>query len=106
MPLGSALPLVIGVPSVWNARLKIDRTFVRDITSDPDSASIARAITSMATSMELEVLAEGVETVGQLRLLRAQGCHEAQGYLLSRPIEADKLIDIIKNPKKYTLEFL
>ena len=70
-------------------RLKIDRSFIRDIVTDPDSASIAGAITAMAMSMDLEVLAEGVETEGQLRLLRLQGCHEVQGYLLSRPVAAN-----------------
>ncbi len=68
--------------------LKIDRAFIRDVTTDPDDASIALAIISLAHSLKLKVVAEGVETQAQLDFLRAQGCDEMQGYYFARPLPA------------------
>ncbi len=71
--------------------LKIDITFIRDVTTNADDATIAVAIINMAHSLRLKVVAEGVETREQLDFLRAHGCDEVQGYFLSRPLPADEL---------------
>ena len=76
-------------------KLKLDYSFVRDITSDIDSASIARAVISMAHSLKLTVVAEGVETESQLEYLRRQGYDEIQGYYVSRPVPADEFITLL-----------
>ncbi|WFR81559.1 EAL domain-containing protein [Janthinobacterium rivuli] len=67
-------------------KLKIDIAFVREVTSNPDDAAIVLAIISMAHSMKLEVIAEGVENDAQLAYLRRHGCDEMQGYYFSRPV--------------------
>ncbi len=69
-------------------RLKIDQSFVRDIVSDSDDAAIAMAVISMAGSMNLNVVAEGVETIEQLEFLKSRSCDEIQGFLLSRALPA------------------
>ena len=66
-------------------QLKIDQSFVRDLLTDPQDASIVRAIITMGESLELEVIAEGVETNEQRDALRALGCRHYQGYLFGRP---------------------
>ncbi|MBT2289769.1 EAL domain-containing protein [Paenibacillus albidus] len=69
-------------------RLKIDRSFVSDVLEDSNNAAIVSTITSMAHHLKLKVTAEGVENVEQLEFLRQQHCHEAQGFLFSKPIQA------------------
>ena len=68
--------------------VKIDQSFVRDLTVDPDDAAIVTAIVAMAASLGVEVVAEGVETEEQLAQLRRLGCQRAQGFLLARPMSA------------------
>ena len=70
------------------SRLKIDQSFVRDLLTNENNVKITKAIIAMAHSMNLSVLAEGVETEGQLEKLREEGCDEVQGYLFSRPVPA------------------
>jgi EAL domain-containing protein (putative c-di-GMP-specific phosphodiesterase class I) len=69
-------------------RLKIDRSFVHDLESDPDAAALVSAIIAMAQSLDLEVAAIGVETEFQASFLRQQGCRRVQGYLYSPPLPA------------------
>jgi diguanylate cyclase (GGDEF)-like protein/PAS domain S-box-containing protein len=72
--------------------LKIDRSFVRDITTDEDDANITRAIISMAHSLGLRVIAEGVETEAQAAFLADHGCDQIQGYFLTPPLSADDYV--------------
>jgi len=66
--------------------IKIDRAFIRDVTTDPDDAEIALTIINLAHSLNLKVVAEGVETEAQLSFLRAHGCDEIQGYYFAKPL--------------------
>jgi len=76
-------------------QLKIDRSFIKNITEDADDAAIAAAIIALAQSLRLEVVAEGVETLGQAHLLAARGCRMMQGYYFSRPVPADEFTQML-----------
>jgi diguanylate cyclase (GGDEF)-like protein/PAS domain S-box-containing protein len=76
--------------------LKVDRSFVQEITSSSDAAPIVSAVISMGKSLNRRVIAEGVETRDQLKFLQAEGCSEAQGYYLSRPLVAQQLARVLK----------
>jgi len=78
-------------------KLKLDCSFVREITSNPDSYAITRAVIAMAHSLHLKVIAEGVEGEGQLRYLRDHGCNEMQGYYFSRPVPAAELTELLRS---------
>jgi EAL domain-containing protein (putative c-di-GMP-specific phosphodiesterase class I) len=72
-------------------QLKIDQSFVRDVLSDPNDAAIAKTILALAQSLDLQVVAEGVETQGQLEFLKRNGCKAFQGYLFGRPAPVRQL---------------
>ncbi len=72
-------------------RIKIDRMFISDVTTNRDDAAIVKAVIALARGLELQTVAEGVETAEQLAFLREQGCDEAQGYYFSRPLPAAEI---------------
>jgi EAL domain-containing protein (putative c-di-GMP-specific phosphodiesterase class I) len=76
--------------------IKIDRSFVQNCAKRKTDASILAAIVTMGRAMGLKVLAEGVETEEQARVLSDQGCDEVQGYLYSRPVPAERVIGLLK----------
>lgn len=82
-------------------RLKIDRTFVRDIVNNQDDAAIVEIIISMANTLKLSVTAEGVETRPLMDFLASRNCSEMQGYLFSRPVGAGEITTILKNGLTY-----
>jgi EAL domain-containing protein (putative c-di-GMP-specific phosphodiesterase class I)/CheY-like chemotaxis protein len=83
-------------------RLKIDQSFVREITSNANSAAIALAIISLAHNLKLSVIAEGVETEAQLNFLRRRDCDEMQGYFFSKPVPADAFEKMLREQRKLT----
>jgi EAL domain-containing protein (putative c-di-GMP-specific phosphodiesterase class I) len=77
--------------------LKIDQSFVSQVTSAGDETSIVAAVISMARSLQLRVVGEGVETVDQLRFLQAQDCDEVQGYYVSRPVPHEEFAELLRS---------
>ena len=80
-------------------KLKIDIAFIREVTNNPQDAAIARTIIELAHSLELEVIAEGVETVEQLEFLTENGCDQVQGYLFCRPLPPLELEALLRDPR-------
>lgn len=78
--------------------LKIDRSFVRDLTTDPGDLAITEAIIAMAHKLDIKVVAEGVETLAQQARLSAAGCDYSQGFLFSRPLPEASFFALIANP--------
>jgi len=79
--------------------LKLDRQFVRNVAESSEDAAIARATITMAAEIGLQVVAEGVETVEQLRWLRKQHCSLVQGFFFSRPLPGEDFEDLIRLSK-------
>ncbi|MEQ1674910.1 MAG: EAL domain-containing protein [Candidatus Nitrotoga sp.] len=78
--------------------LKIDQSFVAEMTHNTDDAAIVAAIVSLGRNMNRRIVAEGVETIGQARALRNQDCHLMQGFLFSRPVPADEMTSMLSRP--------
>ena len=83
--------------------LKIDRSFVSDVTTSPDAAAIADTIIAMAHRLHLNVIAEGVEDAAQLSFLRDRGCEMMQGYYFSKPVPADEFTELLRAGRRLTL---
>jgi EAL domain-containing protein (putative c-di-GMP-specific phosphodiesterase class I) len=79
--------------------LKVDRSFVKNVTSDPDNAAITKAIIVLAHSLNLEVIAEGVETEKELVFLSSQNCDGIQGFFFSPPVPAELITQMLKERK-------
>lgn len=80
--------------------IKIDKSFIRDIKTDPDDATIITAIIKMSHGLKLKVIAEGVETQEQLDFLKLEGCDQYQGYLLSEPVSSEKFTTLLNDINK------
>jgi len=78
--------------------LKIDRSFINGMTEDPDKTSIVSTIISLGHALRMEVVAEGVETEAQSQLLRLLRCDQIQGYLISKPLPAAQIVELLKKP--------
>jgi diguanylate cyclase (GGDEF)-like protein/PAS domain S-box-containing protein len=84
-------------------KLKIDRSFVMDVVTDPNDAAIVDAIVAMAKALNLKVVAEGVEHLEHLEFLRSVGCDQMQGYYFSRPLAADKMGELLREGRRLNL---
>ena len=80
--------------------VKVDQPFVRGCVSSPEDQEIIRAIISVAHTLDLDVVAEGVESIAQMELLRAVGCDELQGYFIGHPMRTDDYARFVMNKKK------
>ena len=77
-------------------KIKIDQSFVRDLAANHEAQAIVRSIISLGKGLGMTITAEGVETEAELRCLRAEGCHEGQGYLFSRPRPNTEIVALLQ----------
>ena len=84
--------------------LKIDRSFIADLTSDPDDAVLVQAILAMAQSLGIRTVAEGVETGSQLTFLHKRGADLAQGFLFSRPLPETEFVELMRRQPRWGTE--
>ncbi|MET4391255.1 diguanylate cyclase (GGDEF)-like protein [Bradyrhizobium sp. F1.4.3] len=82
------------------SRIKIDQSFIRDMLVQPDCAAIVKSVIGLARDLRIGVVAEGVETAGQLEYLRQIQCDEVQGYLIGRPVSAEQVLSMV-GPRKH-----
>ena len=90
----SSLSYLRGLPL---DKIKVDKSFVQDVLLDEDDATIVRAIIQLGRSLNMEVIAEGVETAAQEAYIIAQGCNEGQGYFYSKPLPAAAMLDWLRD---------
>ena len=83
--------------------VKVDRSFVSDVTAAPKSASVTRSIINLAHGLQIPVMAEGVETAGQLAMLLANGCDRIQGQVFSQPLSADAMADLLREGRRLAI---
>ena len=84
----------------WTVKsLKIDRSFVRDLASDPRDRSIAKALAAMAPGLNLGTIAQGIETPAPWQQLQGIGCEIGQGYMFSKPVSAEVATQLIRHPE-------
>jgi EAL domain-containing protein (putative c-di-GMP-specific phosphodiesterase class I) len=76
-------------------KIKIDRSFIKDVTENTDNMKIVKAIISLAHSLSLKVIAEGVENGEQLDILKKLGCHEVQGFYLAEPMPLESITGML-----------
>jgi CheY-like chemotaxis protein len=81
-------------------KLKIDKSFIRDVTENPEDAAIVKAIVQLGHTLQLNIIAEGVETENQLSFLRRAGCDEMQGYLFSRPLTGADCESLLREDRR------
>jgi EAL domain-containing protein (putative c-di-GMP-specific phosphodiesterase class I) len=81
-------------------KIKIDRSFVRDMPERNDSRAIIRAVTGLAQSLKISTVIEGIETEEQLSMAKAEGCNEAQGFLFSRPLPEREVADFLAKRRR------
>jgi EAL domain-containing protein (putative c-di-GMP-specific phosphodiesterase class I) len=81
-------------------KIKIDRSFVRDITERNDSQAIIRAVTGLAQSLKISTVIEGIETEEQLAMAKAEGCDEAQGFLFAKPLPEREVAEFLAKRRR------
>ena len=97
---GTGLSNLSRLPRLPIDLIKVDRSFISDVTAAPEQASITRSIINLAHGLHIPVLAEGVETPGQLQMLVANGCDRVQGYLFSAPVTAETFAELLRSGRR------